>query len=145
MGTYREVGLASQCSEKSRPFSLEEKCRGFDRSTLPMREVTMTRLTARQLRNLFLLHWSPAAAVAIVTQIYFSSDFGADLGHRRHQIYRLRSYQYFGGFYKWRVVLLATDENVSACPPPQEPANVHKVLDFAHLFANFQRSARSVI
>ena len=73
---------------KSRPFSLEEKCRGFDRSTLPMREVTMTR---QQLRNLFLLHWSPAAAVAIVTQIYFSSDFGADLGHTRHQIYKLRS------------------------------------------------------
>ena len=45
-----------------------------------MKEVTMTRLTARQLRNLFLLHWSPAA-VAIVTQIYFSSDFGADLWH----------------------------------------------------------------
>ena len=59
--------------KKSRPFSLEEKCRGFDRSTLPMREVTMTRLTARQLRNLFLLHWSPAAAVAIVrhTHLFF--------------------------------------------------------------------------
>ena len=42
--------------KKSFSFSLEEKCRGFDQSTLPMREVTMTRLTARQLRNWFLLH-----------------------------------------------------------------------------------------
>ena len=87
-----------------------------------MREVAMTR---QQLRNLFLLHWSPAAAVAvaIVTQIYFSSDFGADLWHTPSDLET--KINILEGLYQWRVVLLATDENVSACPPPQEPANVH--------------------